>query len=115
MDPTVFSILLALTTVMVVWGIARVAGAIAHADQRKLQQRLSGDAKSPRAAAEMSVVMAQQDAGGLSGWLSRLPMLEALSRQLATAYPEMRLARFLAICFTIGCAVFSMVYVLIDP
>jgi tight adherence protein B len=101
-DALLFPILTASAAGSLVYGLARLVAAAIDNEKRKLQQRLVSTRGGGRnvgggASDVRRPITYQTQAVGVSGVLAQLPLLGGLHRRLLQAYPELSLARFLAI------------------
>lgn len=100
-------ILVALAVVLFVWGVIQIALALLDGDKRKLKQRLVQDGR-PASTSPLTLCLAtpQITATGLSGTLARLPLLNKTYHLLLQSYPDLSLARFLAISLAAAAVTF---------
>ncbi|HEX4055825.1 MAG TPA: type II secretion system F family protein [Tepidisphaeraceae bacterium] len=98
MNQLILPFLVASTVIMLIWGLYQVIGGLSD-ERKKLQQRLTHEGKSSEGfdPATLTVVRRQQEIGGFSGGLARLPYGHTLAHRLAQTWPSVSLAKFLFI------------------
>jgi tight adherence protein B len=99
-----FPILVALCVTMLVWGLTALVLGIVRNEKRTLAGRLAGTSGTTGAVtAATSIVVAETP--GLHPLLARYALMRGIHRQLAHAYPEASLVKFLGLSAGIGFAV----------
>ncbi len=108
MDGMLLPILIAVAVMLAVFGIIQVIRAGSESgEKRRLQNRLGAELKAGGSGnLQRSITMDQHEATGVSGALTRISLLNSLHRHLIQAYPDMALAKFLAIAFGAGFGTF---------
>lgn len=103
MNQMILPFLVAITVIMLIWGLYQIIGGLSD-ERKKLQQRLTHEGKSSEGfdPATLTVVRRQQEIGGFSGALARLPFGHVLAHRLSQTWPSVSLARFLFL--TLGLA-----------
>jgi tight adherence protein B len=103
MNEMILPFLAAGTVAMLIYGLYQVVGGMSD-ERKKLQQRLTNEGKSNEGfdPATFTVVRRQQEIGGVSGTLARLPYLRGLAYRISQNWPSFTLAKF--IFLTLGMA-----------
>ncbi len=111
MDDMLLPILVAVTVILMVWGLAQIFSGISD-EKKKLQQRLSGEGKPEDGfdPATFTVVRRKEEISGVSGMLAKLPLMESLARKIMRTWPSFSLAKFSFI--TLGLAILAFVAVM---
>jgi tight adherence protein B len=116
MAQLLFPILVALTTALAAWGVARVVLERTSPDRRKLARRLSNEGRYDAPALDSSIgsVVREVPVLGVPPWLGRQPFIQALHRHLLQAFPQMTLPRFFAISSAMGLAAVAVTFLVGD-
>ncbi len=101
MDGILLPILIALTVACIIWGAAQFILVALKGDKRKLKQRLAQEDSADPVLMRASIIM-HTEATGLSGKLSRLPVLRSLYLRMLQASPKASFARLVGICLAAG-------------
>ena len=103
MNQVILPFLVAGTVIMLIYGLYQVIGGISE-EKKKLAQRLTHEGKSNEGfdPATLTVVRRQQEIGGVSGTLAKLPFMRSLAYRISQNWPSFTLAKF--IFLTIGMA-----------
>jgi len=99
--------IIAIAAAVAAFAIWQVVSALTDGERRKIKQRLSGEATGSNSpsAQQLSITL-QQDISGLSAQLIQFSLFEGLRQKLIQANPQASLARFVAICATVGVGLF---------
>jgi len=112
MNQVILPFLVAATVIMLIYGLYQVIGGLSD-ERRKLQQRLTHEGKSNEGfdPETLTVVRRQQESGGVSGTLARLPFMRTLAYRIGQTWPSFTLAKF--VFLTIGMATlgFFLLYI----
>lgn len=112
MNETILPFLVAVTVILLIWGIYQVVGGLSD-ERKKIQERLSGEGKATEGfdPATLTVVRRQRQIGGVSGTLAYLPFMRGIADKIAKTWPSFSLAKFSFIA--IGAAVmgFAIMFV----
>ncbi|MCC6424857.1 MAG: type II secretion system F family protein [Phycisphaerales bacterium] len=96
-------ILIAMTVMLIVWGVWQLIAGGVFGEQKKLVRRLSTEGSRPVDQPDKrSTVRLQTDVTGFSAVLIRWRPMAALYRRILYANPTMTLTRFLAVAITIS-------------
>ncbi len=90
-------ILIALTVVLLVWGIGRALAARFDGDRKKLKSRLTLNTPEQLAAAGQRPITHRTEAVGFSAILARWSPLQSVHKRLLQAWPDTDLTKFLGI------------------
>lgn len=109
MDGLFLPILFASVAVLFVWGIVCLVQGFAGADKKKLQERLGGDERVDAAVStRRSIVMQQMQSSGLPPAIANAAIFQRLHSTLIQAFPNLSLARFLAIVAAMAVGFFGV-------
>src|SRR5580658_19167 len=103
MNDTLLPILVAVTVILLIWGVFQLFGGL-NDHKKRLQQRLSGDGKLSQGfdPATFTVVRRQATISGTSGVLARLPGMRTVASHLMQTWPSISLAKFLFLSLSAG-------------
>ncbi len=115
MNQMILPYLAAATVILLIYGLYQVIGGLSE-ERKKLHQRLTHEGKSTEGfdPATLTVVRRQQEIGGVSGTLARLPFLRGVAYRIGQTWPSFTLAKF--VFLTLGMAIlgFFVLFVVTD-
>jgi tight adherence protein B len=112
MNELLLPILVAVTVIMLMYGIYQVVGGLTD-ERKKIKERLSNDGKTTEGfdPATLTVVRRVQKIGGLSGTLAHLPLLGGIAQKIAQVWPRFSLAKFVFITLGLMVMGFAIMFV----
>ncbi len=111
MDGLMLPLIIAAAVALAVFAIVQVTASMTDGEKRRLKQRLSTENR-PDMIGNSDVsrqITFQQASAGLLGNIS---IFDRIGKKLRQAYPEASLERFIAICVSIGAAVFGIMFLI---
>ena len=107
MDGILVPILVAASVATLAWGVVAAVTGRGRGERKRLQQRLTGDARADlqgfgagagltRDAAVGRPITLQLQVVGVPAFLAKRPLVQALNRRLLQAYPDRTMGQFLA-------------------
>jgi len=112
MNETILPFLIAVTVILMSWGIYQVLGGLSD-ERKKIQERLSNDGKATEGfdPATLTVVRRVRKIGGVSGTRAHLPLLGTMAGKIAQVWPKFSLAKFVFVIFGMALLGFSIMFV----
>ncbi len=105
MEENLLPILIAITIIVAVWGIAQFAMGLMRGDKRKLAQRLSTDARTEDKFANPGRSITKEiEATGMPAFLAETDFVQNLHKRVLQAWPELTVLRFVTITVAIAAA-----------
>jgi tight adherence protein B len=95
MNASILPILVAVTVILLIWGIYQVLGGLSD-EKKRIQERLNNEGGTTEGfdPATLTVVRRVQKIGGVSGSLAHLPFLGGMAQKIAQVWPRFSLAKF---------------------
>jgi tight adherence protein B len=112
MNDMILPFLVAITVIMLIWGIYQVIGGLTD-ERKKVLERLSGEGKPTDGfdPSTLTVVRRVRKIGGLSGFLAHVPFLGGIANRIMQVWPKFSLAKFIFITLGMGGLGFSIMFV----
>lgn len=109
MDQLLLPILVAATVALVAWSVTRAISGGGAGERKKLQQRLSTEARTDVAALVASKpIFIQLEVKGLPERLARTEFIQRLHRKLMAVWPRVSVMRFLWLVAGLGVGLFAV-------
>ncbi len=108
-------ILIAVVAGLFVWGTVCLIQGFTDGDKKKLSERLGSDDRvDARHSTRRSIVIQQMESSGLPPAMAKMPLFQALHKQVIQAYPDIPLIRFLLIAIALAVITFFITWLVAD-
>src|SRR5271168_3435009 len=112
MNEMLLPILVAVTVILLIWGIYQVVGGMSD-ERKKIQERLSNEGKATEGfdPTTLTVIRRVRKIGGFSGTLAHLPFLGGIAAKISQVWPRFSLAKFVFLTLGLSLMGFTVLFV----